>query len=231
MSEQKQEESKGTEGGTSADEQQEKSERPDGRSGTAQASSSMDQIGDIAKGVLDLAGAGLSLGFKVIDKFGGMATDIITEKIIGGAGQTEQPYEPKPEMHADQDQPYQQPEETSADKASEVLWVVNRIPAYAGSEVKVSFSFSNESAELPKKITLAVGSFTGEGSGHSIDVGLLTIKPKSKTIAPMDFDKFVLIGNIPEGTPADKYYGWIVVSAENEIKVPARLEISAKTEQ
>ena len=44
-------------------------------------------------------------------------------------------------------------------------------------------------------------------------------------IAPMDFEKFVLRGAIPETSPADIYHGSIAVTAEDSMRIPVLLVI------
>jgi hypothetical protein len=74
-------------------------------------------------------------------------------------------------------------------------------------------------------VALSVQPFTGERSGAMLPPECLQVVSSSATIAPMDFEKFVLSGTIPPTSPADVYHGSIAVSAEDTMRIPVVLVI------
>ena len=189
-----------------------------------------DQLGTILSKGLDLAEAGLSLGLKVINRAGAAAVRAATEggPMAGGYGPpadqfgTEAPPEgpPPPAGHRASPGAGQGPQ-----AQPEYCYVTNRLPLIPGANFKVSFSINNDSMEAAKTVTLRIGDFLGETAGARIEAGDLVVKPTRKTIAPMDFDKFVLQGTVPAGLPPDAYRGQIIVSSGSEFPIPVRLVV------
>jgi hypothetical protein len=48
-----------------------------------------------------------------------------------------------------------------------------------------------------------------------------------KSIAPMDFEKFVLTGTLPADAPPDVYRGSVIVGSTDEMSIPVRLVVGA----
>jgi len=116
-----------------------------------------------------------------------------------------------------------------ADSTPIGIYVVNRLPLYPGSPVEVSFSVNNDSPSSPKRVRLRVEGFVGEMHGAELNSGDFSVKPATKMIAPMDFDKFVLTGTIPQDIVADVYNGWIVaLEGQEEVRIPVRLIVTAQ---
>ena len=77
----------------------------------------------------------------------------------------------------------------------------------------------------PKKVNVRVEGFVGQTEGQRIDPEGFAVKPGRKTIAPMDFEKFVLHGAVPPETAPDVYQGIIVVQSDEEMRIPVRLAV------
>jgi hypothetical protein len=107
-----------------------------------------------------------------------------------------------------------------------LFYVTNRLPLLPGGTVKVSFSINNDSLVAPKKVALRVEGFVGQASGASFPATAVAVKPATRTIAPADFDKFVLRGTVPAHVPSDVYFGLIVVETDEQLKIPLRLVVS-----
>jgi hypothetical protein len=107
--------------------------------------------------------------------------------------------------------------------------VTNRQPLFPGSPLRVSFSINNESPSVAKKISVKLGNLTGEISHANFDASGLAVEPATATIAPMDFEKFVITGVVPAGLKSDAYQGWIVVAGEEQLRIPLRLAITGRT--
>ena len=103
--------------------------------------------------------------------------------------------------------------------------ITNRLPLVPGEPASISFSINNDSADAPRPVRLQAEGFRGETTGHVLPPGTLQVVPPAATIAPMDFEKFVLTGTIPPGTPPDTYRGSILVSAEAGLSIPVWLAV------
>ena len=185
-----------------------------------------DQFGAILTKGLDLAEASLSLGLTVINRVGAAAQHELFDRIAVKA----QP--PGPGEPAGNPAPGSPTEPAARPGAPDLgapeesgYCITNGRPLAPGSGVKVSFSINNDSVEVPKKVSLRVEGFAGETDGTQIGADRFTVKPAKKTIAPMDFEKFVLQGAVPPDVPPDVYRGWIVVSSGNEFRIPVRLVV------
>jgi hypothetical protein len=181
----------------------------------------VDQMGVILAKGLDLAEAGVSLGVTIVNRIGSAAQQQVLERMAAamqreatGAAAPSAP--PMPEAAEAPPQP-----EAAA------FYITNRLPLSPGGTVKVSFSINNDSLVAPKKVALRVEGFQGETTGASLPAESLSIKPETRTIAPVDFEKFVLRGAVPAETPPDVYFGWILVSSDDELRIPVRLTVSS----
>lgn len=171
----------------------------------------------LAKG-LDLAEAGVSLGVTIVNRIGSAAQQQVLERMAAAmqrdaAGAAA----PMPPM----------PEAAEAPPEAPAFYITNRLPLTPGGTVKVSFSINNDSLVAPKKVELRVDAFQGEMTGASLPAESLAVKPATRSIAPVDFEKFVLQGAVPAEMPPDIYLGWILVSSDDELRIPVRLVVSA----
>lgn len=183
-----------------------------------------DQFGALFSKGLDLAEAGLSLGVTLVNRVGDVAQQQIVERFMSqSAGAVE------PGMAAPPQPTAEMASAPSATAASELdgYGISNRLPLLRGGEVRVSFSINNDSMETPKKVALSLEGFVGDAHGRRLNVAGFTVKPGRKTIAPMDFEKFVLEGVLPPKVPPDIYRGWVVVSSDVELRIPVRLSVSS----
>lgn len=189
-----------------------------------------DQLSSIVSKGFDLAEAGINLGINLVDKLGSVAQEQLIEKAVNiGRNFTASGDEMREEQARDTAQPYSNEgrAEKESPQSAEVLLVQNRLPLFPGITAQISFSISNYSAHKRKKVRLQVDGFWGEQQGAQIESKIFSIKPTNKLIAPMDFDKFTLTGIIPKNTISDTYSGWILVSGEEELKIPVRLTVTA----
>lgn len=205
-----------------------KTPREDGNSGSADSTGESlagraDQLGAILAKGLDLAEAGLSLGLTVIQRAGTATQESIFEGVsAAGAGA---PAGPPAEEGAGEPM-FEQwtPEGAEAPKVPGFC-ITNRVPLWPGGSVSVSFSINNDSVAAEKRVRLRVDGFTGEMGGVRLASDGFAVKPQRKTIAPMDFEKFILKGEIPVETPQDVYHGSIVVLSTDEFTIPVRLVV------
>jgi F0F1-type ATP synthase membrane subunit c/vacuolar-type H+-ATPase subunit K len=175
----------------------------------------LDRFGDLLGKGLDLAEAGLSLGLTVASTLGGAAQQKIFEKMMDAASA-----EPTPS-------PAAAPMTTPAPEAPPPFGITNRLRLAPGMAVSISFSINNDSAAAPRQVALRVEPFTGERTGALLPPACLSVSPTDTTIAPMDFEKFVLRGAIPETSPADIYRGSIAVTAADSMRIPVLLVVEA----
>ena len=92
--------------------------------------------------------------------------------------------------------------------------------------MKISFSVNNDSMTEVKKVDLKVQGFAGDSQKAALDPASFSIKPSQKTIAPVDFEKFVLQGAVPDSIPPDIYRGVVVVSSDNDLFIPVVLVVT-----
>ena len=175
-----------------------------------------EQLGAIIVKTLDLAEAGLSLGITVLTRAGAAAQDALAER---AAASGVEPGAAHPHDAVDGSQAPEAP-------AEEEFFLANRVPLAPGGSVHVSFSITNDSPVEPKRVRLRVEALVGEYEGVRIDGAALAVRPAQKTIAPMDFEKFVLTGTLPDGLPADVYRGAVVVASTDEMSIPVRLLVA-----
>jgi hypothetical protein len=168
----------------------------------------LDQVGAILAKGLDLAEAGVGLGVTIISRVGTAATQKIREGMDGAAVANPPPSEPD-----------------AVTEPEPAYGITNRLPLTPGGSVKISFSVNNESMTEPKKVELRVEGFAGDAQGGHLDASGFSVKPSTKTIGPVDFEKFVLQCSVPSTAQPDVYRGAIVVTSENELRIPVVLVV------
>lgn len=186
-----------------------------------------DQIGTILSKGLDLAEAGIGLGMNLIGKLGSMAQD----QVIGNIAKTVMPgqYGAQNAPERPVAPPYRRGEDEPAGDAAEGgMCIVNRRPLFPGSAVEISFSINNDSPAHARKVHIEIDGFTGSAHGWNIPPELFSIRPADMEIAPMDFEKFVLAGAIPQDAPEDSYNGWLRLAGEEGLKMPVILAVTSR---
>jgi len=178
----------------------------------------LDQVGAILAKGLDLAEAGVGLGVTIISRVGAAATQKIREEMDGAAV-----VNPTPSPDAPQQAPQSEPD--AVREPEPAYGITNRLPLTPGGSVKISFSVNNDSLTEPKKVELRVEGFVGDTQGGHLAASAFSVKPSPKTIAPVDFEKFVLQCSVPSTAPPDVYRGAIVVTSENELRIPVVLVV------
>jgi hypothetical protein len=116
--------------------------------------------------------------------------------------------------------------EAAASTPESAFGITNRLPLIPGGVVRISFSVNNDSLTEPKTVELKVDGFVGDAHGERIDATAFAVAPASKIIAPADFEKFILRGQLPAQLSADIYRGAITVVAESELVIPVVLAVS-----
>jgi hypothetical protein len=193
------------------------------------------QFNSIMSKSLDLAEAGLTLGLNLFQKFGANVQDQLAGKFakVAEAGKSFVNEAVKTARAQGQSGPGEtatrddeQERSQSAESASAFAGVFNHLPLFPGSPVKVSFSINNETAESVKKVSVKLEGLTGELTGATLDASHFSIKPSKQTLGPMDFEKFVITGTVPPHVRSDGYNGWIIVSGDEQLKIPVKLTIT-----
>jgi hypothetical protein len=174
-----------------------------------------DQLGAIIVKTLDLAEAGLSLGITVLTRAGAVAQEALADRPPAPNAST-----------ADNTHSHNGTEEQPTPVEDETFFLTNRVPLAAGGTAQVSFSITNDSLVEPKRVSLRIDALVGEHEGVRIDSSVFAVRPARKTIAPMDFEKFVLTGTLPAAIPADVYRGVVIVSASDEMSIPVALFVT-----
>jgi hypothetical protein len=177
----------------------------------------LDQMGTILAKGLDLAEAGVSLGVTILSRVSVAAQQKIREGLDAAAQTAEaaQGQAPANEQYAP---PPAEPEPEYG--------LTNRLPLMPGAEVKISFSVNNDSMTDVKKVELKIQGFGGDSQKAALDASAFSVKPAQKTIAPVDFEKFVLQGTVPETTPPDIYRGVVVVTSDKDLFIPVVLVVT-----
>ena len=169
-----------------------------------------EQLGQIIVKTLDLAEAGLSLGITVLSRAGTAAQEALNERA---------PVAAQPDgAHVGADPPVEE---------DEPFFLTNRLPLAPGGTVQVSFSITNDSLVEPKRVHFRVEGLVGEQGETAIDASGFSVRPMRKSIAPMDFEKFVLTGTLPADMPPDVYRGAVIVGSTDEMSIPVRLVVGA----
>ena len=176
---------------------------------------------------LDLAEASLTLGMNFVQRLG----TTVHEQVIGRLTQVGQSFTqaapPSPQAEPPRATDAASQPQSKSPGFKPFAGVVNQQPLFAGSPVRVSFSINNDSQSTVKKVALKLEGLKGEVSGAALDAALV-VEPATATIVPMDFEKFVIHGLVPIGTRSDAYQGWIMVSGEEDLRIPLRLLITGR---
>jgi hypothetical protein len=184
----------------------------------------MGQMTALTSKLIDLADAGLGLGMNVVSLLTSLA-----KAQIGGALQPDGgPAAARPERSAPAAPPAPAAEGSADRSGPRSYCIVNRTPLYPGSPVQVSFSINNDLPETAKNLIVSARGFAGAAQGFQIDNRLFAVEPPEKLIAAMDFDRFVLKGNIPLEAPEDSYNGWILVDGDEQLRIPVVLLVSRR---
>lgn len=183
-----------------------------------------EQLGAIIVKTLDLAEAGLSLGITVLSRAGAVAQETLTERAPAPSPPGAAVHVPGTADHARPPEEAEPPPAVAGDE--EVFFLTNRVPLAPGGTVHVSFSITNDSLVEPKRVSVRVEEFVGEYEGVRIDGAAFAVKPARKTIAPSDFEKFVLTGTLPAAIPPDVYRGGVIVGSTDEMSIPVRLLVA-----
>lgn len=187
---------------------------PPGPAPGAELRERLDQMGVILAKGLDLAEAGVSLGATILNRVSVAAQQKIREG-LDAAGQPP----PAPASAA--------PEEPVEPGEAEAAYgLANRLPLTPGGEVSISFSINNDSMTEIRKVEFRVQGFAGDTRQAAIDAATFAVKPAQKTIAPVDFEKFVLKGVVPETVPPDVYRGVVVVRSDKDLFIPVVLVVT-----
>lgn len=183
----------------------------------------VDQLGTIFAKGLDLAEAGVSLGVTVINRFGAVAQQQVLERMTAAHDPGTAEPAAAPAQGGEAAMPFGPAAPQVPVPEEQLYCITNRLPLAPGGAVRISFSINNDSLAEPKSVALRVEGFEGQVEGARIEAGGFAVKPSRKTIAPMDFDKFVLVGTVPADAPPDVYHGWVVVASGSELRIPIRL--------
>lgn len=186
---------------------------PSGAAGGVELRERLDQMGTILAKGLDLAEAGVSLGATILSRVSLAASQRIREGLEAAA-------QPQPGAPGQSDAPA---EEAEADPP---YGLVNRLPLTPGGEARISFSVNNDSMTEVRKVEFRVQGFAGDSGQASVDAAAFTVKPARKTIAPVDFEKFVLEGAVPADVPPDVYRGVVVVHSDKDLFIPVVLVVT-----
>ena len=173
----------------------------------------IDQMGTILAKGLDLAEAGVSLGVTIISRVGVAAQQKLREGL--DAASAAAPTVPLGDQQEGAEAPAVEPE----------YGITNRLPLAPGGTVRISFSVNNDSMTEPKKVDLRVEGFAGDAHGGALDAAKFVIKPAQKSIAPVDFEKFVLQGSVPADATPDIYRGAVVVDSGSAFRIPVVLVV------
>ena len=177
----------------------------------------LDQMGTILAKGLDLAEAGVSLGVTILNRVSLAAQQKIREG-LDSAAQSQSGAQPSPAGVT--------PDAPAESAEADQYGLTNRLPLTPGGEVRISFSVNNDSVTDVRKVEFKVQGFAGESQQAAIDASAFAVRPGQKTIAPVDFEKFVLKGVVPETTPPDVYRGVVVVRSDKDLFIPVILVVT-----
>ncbi len=208
----------GSAGGQAAEESAAASGRP--AEDVLDLKARLDRFGELLARGLDLAEAGLSLGLTMLGTIGGAAQTKIIERMVN-PGAEEAAVPPGSVAQGGGTAGVA----AGAEPAAPSFGITNRLLLKAGGRVRISFSINNESATAEKDVTAVAEAFAGERSGTALPAGALTVTPREARIAPMDFEKFLLEGTIPETAPPDLYRGSVVVLGDGAMRIPVALSV------
>jgi len=174
----------------------------------------LDQVGTILAKGLDLAEAGVSLGATILNRVNLAAQQKIREGLEAAGQPPSEPPRAPPEAAAE-------PAEAEA-----AYGLSNRMPLAAGGEARISFSVNNDSMTDVRKVEFMVQGFAGDSGQATIPPETFAVSPARKTIAPVDFEKFVLKGVVPPTLPPDVYRGVVVVRSDKDLFIPVILVVT-----
>jgi hypothetical protein len=180
------------------------------------------QITSLVSKFIELADAGVGLGINVVS----LLTAFATKQASGAAASMAQQAAAPPSVPASAPEGPVAEARGAPGGPSRNYCIVNRLPVRAGEAAKISFSINNDTADTSKNLRLSCTGFLGAAAGFAIPEGTFTVEPSSAAIGPMDFERFVLKGELPAGAPADSYNGWILVAGDEELRIPAVLMVS-----
>jgi hypothetical protein len=189
--------------------------------GTA-ARGRLDQLGAIVAKGLDLAEASVSLGVTILTRVGSAAQRHLRE--MAPAAPVANPMESQTDSSVGSGP--NDASEGAPPTPESTFGITNRLPLMPGGVVRISFSVNNDSLTEAKTVELKVDGFVGDAHGGHIDANAFAVAPASKTIAPADFEKFILRGQLPTQLAPDIYRGAIIVGAESELVIPVVLVVS-----
>lgn len=191
----------------------------------------LDEIVD--KG-LDLAEKGIGIGFNIATRLGAMIKDQVIDRI--NAAQLQNAAVNAPAAGAAVSDPGPVTDDRAAASSGQdaaqdgaavrAACLYNRRSLQPGDEAAVSFSINNDSVSEDRRIRIGVEGFSGETRGATLDAAMFSVTPGEITIAPADFEKFVLKGRIPAEAPADHYHGWLIVTEQDAYRIPVILVVS-----
>ncbi len=191
----------------------------------------VEQIEEMLNKGMDLTEAGVGLGVNVVTRLSSIFKTQVVDKLINeqtlGAISTlaSQPAAPQP--HPAEMPPEPGHEASQQDTVQQdANFLMNRLGAHPGGPVSISFSINNDSMAEKKQIKLSIEDFRGQGQQIPIPANAFSVTPSRKSIAPMDFEKFVFKGAIPADAPNDTYHGGIVVSDDEQYRIPVVLVVT-----
>ena len=202
--------------------------RPKTQSKPANQPADDTQLGALMSKSLDLAEASLTLGLNFVQRLGSTVQEQVIDRLSHvGQSFTQQAAEPGQRAQARESET-EAPAQPKPAATRPFAGVTNQQPLFPGSAVRVSFSINNDSASAEKKVALKLEALEGEISRTRLEGSVLSIEPASATIAQMDFEKFIVRGLVPMDTRSDVYQGWIVVSGDEQLRIPLRLVITGR---
>ena len=169
------------------------------------------QTGSILKKILELADASVGLGVNVVSLLASVAQAQIGAKLPPEEGSFAGP---APQQGGD------------GRAAPPNYCVANRTPLAPGGAVRIPFSINNDLPQTTKRLVVSAHDFVGATQAFKLDDAAFSVEPSEKTIAPLDFEKFVLVGAVPADAPEDSYNGWILVGGDEQMKIPVVLMVS-----
>jgi hypothetical protein len=187
---------------------------------SAASSSESDRINSLLTKGFDLMETGLNLGFNLVSKAENIAQDKVTDWVHTTAKKYSQPAGKEKTAPKNTEKTEEKPD-------NQIAPVFNRLPLHSGGTARLSFSIENELTDREKKVTLSIGEvFAGDKSGFMIDGTTFSITPGKVAIEPLDFEKCVLSGPVPETAPPDNYIGSILVTDNEQYQIPVCLVVT-----
>lgn len=178
----------------------------------------LERLNQVVAKAIDLAESSLSLGARMVSGLGKLSERQILDRVRDAEAAAAAPPEaPRDEAAASGAPPFE--------GAVEGPGVANRAPLRPGSEVRVPFSLTNESAEAERQVRVSLRDLVGVATGQRLAADALSVEPPEATLAPLDFEKFVIRGQLPGETAPDTYRGVIVVEGDDLLTIPLLLSV------